>query len=37
LSIVRPSTIESALPHPAPGRIDGFKMVDSIIRAYGLG
>jgi alcohol-forming fatty acyl-CoA reductase len=37
LSIVRPSIIESALLHPAPGWIDGFKMADPIIRAYGLG
>ena len=28
LSIVRPSIIESALLHPAPGWIDGFKMAD---------
>ncbi|HTG46789.1 MAG TPA: HAD-IB family hydrolase [Actinomycetota bacterium] len=37
LSIVRPSIIESALAHPSPGWIDGFKMADPIIRAYGLG
>jgi HAD superfamily hydrolase (TIGR01490 family) len=37
LSIVRPSIIESALVHPFPGWIDGFKMADPIIRAYGLG
>ncbi len=37
LSIVRPSIIESALEHPFPGWIDGFKMADPIIRAYGLG
>jgi HAD superfamily hydrolase (TIGR01490 family) len=37
LSIVRPSIIESALTHPFPGWIDGFKMADPIIRAYGLG
>ena len=37
LSIVRPSIIESALEHPAPGWIDGFKMADPIIRAYGMG
>lgn len=37
LSIVRPSIIESALLHPYPGWIDGFKMADPIIRAYGLG
>ena len=37
LSIVRPSIIESAYTHPYPGWIDGFKMADPIIRAYGLG
>jgi HAD superfamily hydrolase (TIGR01490 family) len=37
LSIVRPSIIESAYLHPYPGWIDGFKMADPIIRAYGLG
>ena len=37
LSIIRPSIIESSLVHPAPGWIDGFKMADPIIRAYGLG
>jgi HAD superfamily hydrolase (TIGR01490 family) len=37
LSIVRPSIIESALLHPSPGWIEGFKMADPIIRAYGLG
>ncbi len=37
LSIVRPSIIESAYSHPFPGWIDGFKMADPIIRAYGLG
>ena len=37
LSIVRPSIIESALLHPFPGWIDGFKMADPIVRAYGLG
>jgi HAD superfamily hydrolase (TIGR01490 family) len=37
LSIVRPSIIESALLRPFPGWIDGFKMADPIIRAYGLG
>jgi alcohol-forming fatty acyl-CoA reductase len=37
LSIVRPSIIESALEHPFKGWIDGFKMADPIIRAYGLG
>jgi alcohol-forming fatty acyl-CoA reductase len=37
LSIVRPSIIESAYLHPFPGWIEGFKMADPIIRAYGLG
>jgi HAD superfamily hydrolase (TIGR01490 family) len=37
LSIVRPSIIESSYLHPSPGWIDGFKMADPIIRAYGLG
>ena len=31
------SIIESALEHPFPGWIDGFKMADPIIRAYGMG
>ncbi|HET9722434.1 MAG TPA: HAD-IB family hydrolase [Actinomycetota bacterium] len=37
LSIVRPSIIESALRHPFPGWIEGFKMADPIILAYGRG
>lgn len=37
LSIVRPSIIESALRHPYPGWIEGFKMADPIILAYGRG
>ena len=37
LSIVRPSIIESALEHPDPGWIEGFKMADPIILAYGRG
>jgi HAD superfamily hydrolase (TIGR01490 family) len=37
LSIVRPSIIESALVHPYPGWIDGFKVADPIILAYGRG
>jgi alcohol-forming fatty acyl-CoA reductase len=37
LSIVRPSIIESALRHPYPGWIDGFKMAEPIILAYGRG
>jgi alcohol-forming fatty acyl-CoA reductase len=37
LSIVRPSIIESALHHPFPGWIDGFKVADPLILAYGRG
>ncbi len=37
LSIVRPSIIESALRRPYPGWIEGFKMADPIILAYGRG
>jgi len=37
LSIVRPSIIESALVHPQPGWIEGFKMAEPIILAYGQG
>ncbi|MDH6181191.1 fatty acyl-CoA reductase [Microbacteriaceae bacterium SG_E_30_P1] len=37
LSIVRPSIIESALRHPYPGWIDGFKVADPLIIAYGRG
>lgn len=37
LSIVRPSIVESALRHPYPGWIDGFKMAEPLIIAYGRG
>lgn len=37
LSIVRPAIVESALRHPYPGWIDGFKMADPVILAYGRG
>lgn len=37
LSIVRPAIVESALRHPFPGWIDGFKMAEPIILAYGRG
>jgi len=37
LSIVRPSIIESALVWPRPGWIEGFKMAEPIILAYGRG
>ncbi len=37
LSIVRPSIIESSYAHPFPGWIEGFKMAEPIILAYGRG
>lgn len=37
LSVVRPAIVESALEHPYPGWIDGFKMADPLILAYGRG
>ena len=37
LSIVRRPIIESALQHPFPGWIDGFKVADPLIIAYGRG
>ncbi|GAB3673318.1 HAD-IB family hydrolase [Angustibacter aerolatus] len=37
VSIVRPSIIESALVHPFPGWIEGYKMAEPIIMAYGRG
>ncbi|MCU1693492.1 MAG: putative fatty acyl coA reductase [Frankiales bacterium] len=37
LSVVRPSIIESALERPAPGWIEGFKMAEPVILAYGQG
>ena len=37
LSIVRPAIVESALAHPYPGWIDGFKMADPLILAFGRG
>lgn len=37
LSVVRPSVIESALRHPFPGWIDGFKVADPLILAFGRG
>ena len=37
LSIVRPTIIESSLHHPYPGWIDGFKVADPLIAAYGRG
>ena len=35
--VVRPSIIESSLREPDPGWIDGFRMADPIIAAYGKG
>lgn len=37
LSVVRPTIIESSLTHPYPGWIDGFKVADPLIAAYGRG
>jgi len=37
VSIVRPSIIESALETPFPGWIEGFKMAEPVILAYGRG
>ena len=37
LSVVRPAIIESAISHPFPGWIDGFKVADPLILAYGRG
>ena len=37
LSVVRPAIIESAIAHPFPGWIDGFKVADPLILAYGRG
>jgi HAD superfamily hydrolase (TIGR01490 family) len=37
LSIVRPTIIESALRQPYPGWIDGFKVADPLIAAFGRG
>ena len=34
---MRPAIIESALRHPYPGWIDGFKVADPLIIAYGRG
>ncbi|WP_432520146.1 SDR family oxidoreductase [Kineococcus sp. SYSU DK006] len=36
-TILRPSIVESALKHPYPGWIEGFKMAEPIILAYGRG
>jgi alcohol-forming fatty acyl-CoA reductase len=37
LSIVRPAIVESSLRFPYPGWIDGYKMADPLIIAYGRG
>jgi hypothetical protein len=37
LSVVRPAIVESALRHPYPGWIDGFKMADPLIIAFAKG
>ncbi|MFN2543339.1 MAG: HAD-IB family hydrolase [Actinomycetota bacterium] len=37
LSVVRPSIVESAYEVPSPGWVEGFKMADPIILAYGRG
>ncbi|WBU37051.1 SDR family oxidoreductase [Homoserinibacter sp. YIM 151385] len=37
LAVIRPAIIESALQHPFPGWIDGFKVADPLILAYGRG
>ncbi len=37
VSILRPSIIESALERPHPGWIEGFKMAEPLILAYGRG
>jgi HAD superfamily hydrolase (TIGR01490 family) len=37
VSIVRPSIIESALAWPYPGWIEGYKMAEPVIMAYGRG
>lgn len=37
LTILRPTIIESALAHPYPGWIDGFKVADPLIAAYAKG
>jgi len=36
-TILRPSIVESAVKHPHPGWIEGFKMAEPIILAYGKG
>jgi fatty acyl-CoA reductase len=37
LTIIRPSIIESALEHPFPGWIEGFRMAEPVILGFGRG
>lgn len=37
VSVVRPAIVESSLVHPYPGWIEGFKMAEPLILAYGRG
>lgn len=37
ISVVRPAIVESSLAYPYPGWVEGFKMADPIILAYGRG
>ncbi len=37
VSVVRPSIVESSWKHPYPGWIEGFKMAEPLILAYGRG
>lgn len=37
LSVVRPAIVESAWKHPYPGWIEGYKMAEPLIMAYGKG
>ena len=37
VSIVRPAIVESSWKHPYPGWIEGFKMAEPLILAYGRG
>jgi alcohol-forming fatty acyl-CoA reductase len=37
VSIVRPAIVESSVKHPYPGWIEGFKMAEPLILAYGRG
>ncbi|MEJ5944133.1 HAD-IB family phosphatase [Pseudokineococcus basanitobsidens] len=37
VTVLRPSIVESALEHPYPGWIEGFKMAEPLIMAFGRG